>query len=124
MLAKYQSLFKDELGTITEERAELFLKPDMKPRFLKARNVPYALQKAFDAELAKLEKLGNISPVTTSEYATPAVPVIKQDGSIRICGDYKTTVNPCLDVDRYPLPRVDDLFAALSVGKQDRKSVV
>ncbi|XP_049520481.1 uncharacterized protein LOC125944203 [Dermacentor silvarum] len=40
LLAKYQLLFKDELGTITEERAELFFKPDMKPRFLKARNVP------------------------------------------------------------------------------------
>ncbi|XP_049519647.1 uncharacterized protein K02A2.6-like [Dermacentor silvarum] len=121
LLAKYQPLFKDELGTITEERAELFLKPDMKPRFLKARNVPFALQKAFDAELAKMEQLGIISPVTMSEYAMPAVPVIKQDGSIRICGDYKTTVNPCLDVDRYPLPKVDDLFTALSGGKHFSK---
>ncbi|XP_049520472.1 uncharacterized protein K02A2.6-like [Dermacentor silvarum] len=121
LLAKYQPLFKDELGTITEERAELFLKPDTKPRFLKARNVPFVLQKAFDAELAKMEQLGIISPVTTSEYATPAVPVIKQDGSIRICGDYKTTVNPCLEVDRYPLPKVDDLFTALSGGKHFSK---
>ncbi|KAK8759104.1 hypothetical protein V5799_003263, partial [Amblyomma americanum] len=61
-----------------------------------------------------MEQLGIISVVTTSEYATPAVPVIKQDCSIQICGDYKTTVNPCLDVDRYPLPKVDALFTALS----------
>ncbi|KAK8757886.1 hypothetical protein V5799_004482, partial [Amblyomma americanum] len=61
-----------------------------------------------------MEQLGIISPATTSEYATPAVPVNKQDGSIPICGDYKTTVNPCLDVDRYPIRKVDDLFTALS----------
>ncbi|KAK8780776.1 hypothetical protein V5799_017883 [Amblyomma americanum] len=83
----------------------------MKPKFLKA----------FEAELAKMEQLGIISPVTTSQYATPAVPVIKQDGNIRICGDCKTTVNPCFDVDRYPLPKVDDLFTALSGGKHFSK---
>ncbi|KAK8776398.1 hypothetical protein V5799_030257, partial [Amblyomma americanum] len=59
-------------------------------------------------------ELGIISQVSMLEYATPAVPVIKQDGSIRICGNYNTTVNPFLDVDRYPLPKVDDLFTALS----------
>ncbi|KAK8767183.1 hypothetical protein V5799_006036 [Amblyomma americanum] len=117
LLAKYQPVFKDELGTKREERAEHFLKPDMNQRFLKARNVPSEFQKAFDAELVKIKQLGIISPVTTSEYDTPAVPVIKQHGSIRICGVYKTTVNPCLDVDPNLLPKLDDLFTALSRSK-------
>lgn len=104
LLRKYVQLFNDELGTITEEKAELFFKPGHQPRFLKARNVPFALQAAVEAELSKMEDMGIITPVTTSEYATPVVPVIKKDGSIRLCGDYKTTINPCLDVDRYPPP--------------------
>ncbi|XP_072140440.1 uncharacterized protein [Dermacentor andersoni] len=116
LIAKYDSLFQDELGMITEERAELYFKPNQAPKFLKARNVPFELQKAVELELSKMEKMGIITAVATSDYATPVVPVIKKDGGIRLCGDYKVTVNPCLDVTRYPLPKVDDLFAALSGG--------
>ena len=36
--------------------------------------------------------------------------------NIRICGDYKVTINQASRMDYYPLPRVDDLFAALSGG--------
>ncbi len=35
---------------------------------------------------------------------------------MRICGDYKVTVNPVANSDSYPLPRIDDLFAKLSGG--------
>ena len=36
---------------------------------------------------------------------------------MRICGDYKVTVNRASTVDTYPLPRVNDLFASLAGGK-------
>ncbi|KAK8772777.1 hypothetical protein V5799_023979 [Amblyomma americanum] len=101
MLDSHSELFKDELGTITEEQAKLVLREGSQPKFVKARSVPFALQGAVEAELAKMEKLGIITPVATSEYATPLVPVVKRDGSLRLSGDYKTTVNPCLEVDRY-----------------------
>ena len=42
---------------------------------------------------------------------------MKKDGSIRICGDYKITVNQASKVDSYPLPKIDDLFASLAGGK-------
>ena len=53
LLDKYQDLFKNELGTITEERVELSLKENSVPKFVKARNVPFALQPAVEAELKK-----------------------------------------------------------------------
>lgn len=121
LLDRYQDLFQDELGTITEERAELFLKEGSVPKFMKARSVPFALQPAVEAELKKLEDMGVISPVVTSDYATPVVPVVKKDGGIRLCGDYKTTLNPCLETDRYPLPRIDELFTALAGGQEFSK---
>ena len=45
-----------------------------------------------------------------SEWAAPIIPVMKLDGSIRICGDYKLTINRAAKPDVYPLPRVEDLL--------------
>ena len=43
---------------------------------------------------------------------------MKRDGSsIRICGDFKLTINPVSSLDSYPIPKVKDLFSTLSVGK-------
>ena len=45
------------------------------------------------------------------------MPVMKSNGTIRICGDFKVTINSVSQVDTYPLPRVEELFSALSGGK-------
>ena len=45
----------------------------------------------------------------------------KSDGRVRLCGDFKVTVNQALQVDHYPLLKVEDLFATLAGGKQFTK---
>ena len=37
--------------------------------------------------------------------------------SVRVCGDFKQTINPVSRLDRYPIPRVEDLFTSLSGSK-------
>ena len=59
--------------------------------------------------------------VEWSEWATPIVPVPKKDGSVRLCGDYKITVNPELQAEQYPLPRIEDIFANLAGGQKFSK---
>ena len=56
-----------------------------------------------------------------SEWAAPIVPVPKKNGDIRICGDFKVTVNPVLDVHKYPLPTTEGLFASLAGGEKFSK---
>jgi len=56
-------------------------------------------------------------PVEFSQWAAPIVPIVKGDGTIRICGDYKLTVNGAAKTDSYPLPRIEDLFASLTGGQ-------
>ena len=49
---------------------------------------------------------------------SPNCAVLKRDGnSVCICGDFSITVNPVSKLDRYPIPRVEDLFARLNKGK-------
>ena len=49
------------------------------------------------------------------------VPVLKSVGKVRICGDYKVTVNKATKLDKYPIPRIDELFASLSGEKSFSK---
>ena len=46
------------------------------------------------------------------------MPIVKPDGSIRICGDYKTTVNQVSKLDSYPIPKVEDFLATLGGGEK------
>nr|CAI5835249.1 unnamed protein product [Callosobruchus analis] len=118
---KYSVLFKKDMGKITGLQATLKLKENIQPFFIKARKVPYALLPKVEKELDFLEKEGVLEKVHSSEYATPIVPVIKANGGIRICGDFKCTLNPNLVIDEYPLPTVEALFASMAGGEKFTK---
>ena len=110
-------MFRDELGTLKGVKLRLCVDPEATPRFFKPRSVPYAISGKVEKELERLEKLGIIEPIQFSRWAAPIVPVLKQDKTARICGDYKLTVNQVSKLEEYPLPRVEDLFATLAGGK-------
>ena len=122
LLTTYESIFTDDLGTIKTFQAQLAVPEQAQPRFCKPRSVPFALKPAIEQELDRLEKAGVLEKIAHSRWATPIVPVPKRDGKVRLCGDYKVTLNPVLQVDQYPLPKPDDLFATLAGG--DKFSVL
>ena len=115
---KYHEVFSEALGTITLYTAKLHIASDARPKFCKPRPVPFALHERVEQELDRLEREGVLEKTHYSEWAAPIVAVPKRDGRIRVCGDYKVTVNSVLDVDQYPLPKPEDIFASLSGGKR------
>ncbi len=112
------SVFSEGLGCITPFKANIIVKSDAQPKFYKPRPVPFSIKEAVGEELDRLESEGIIERVNHSDWATPIVAVPKKNGKFRICGDYKVTVNPVLQVDKYPLPKPEDLFATLAGGKK------
>lgn len=121
LLDTYRHIFSDELGTLEGINARIKVRESATPTFCKARAVPFALRPKVDKELDRLVEAGILSRVEHSEWATPIVPIPKKDGSVRICGDFKVTLNPVLDVDQYPLPKIEDIFASLAGGQQFTK---
>lgn len=117
MLRKYSVVFNEELGTLRDLKASIIVKPDVPPKFCQHRPLPFAMKERVEKELKRLEEANIISPVKHSEWAAPIVPVEKRDQSLRLCGDYKVSVNQALETDSYPLPRLEELLATLSGGK-------
>ncbi|XP_059062766.1 uncharacterized protein K02A2.6-like [Achroia grisella] len=114
---RYSEVFADELGRFTGGRVSIHLREGARPVFMRARPLAYALREPVERALEQLVSDGVLTPVDRSDWATPIVPVVKKDGNIRICADYKLTLNKVLDVDRYPLPRVEDLLPRLHGGE-------
>ena len=85
--------------------------------FFKPRQPAYSLRERIENELDRLERQGVYEKVTYSRWAAPIVTVLKNprdpSGPVRICGDYKVTVNRVAPLDIYPVPRVSEQLATL-----------
>ena len=114
LLQKHRALFLDKLGKLEGIKVKLHVDTTTYPSFCKARAVPLAIQKKVEAALDKLEAQGVIEKVKFLDWAAPIVSITKQDGTIRIYGDYKLTVNTVVKTDVYRLRKIDGLFAALT----------
>lgn len=118
---KFSDLFDGSLGLFKNGKASLNIKEGTQPRFFRPRPVPLAIKEKVEKEIDMLVSLKVLEGVKYSEWGTPIVPIIKKNGGIRICGDFKVTVNPSLNVDKYPLPRIEELFAKLHGGEEFSK---
>ena len=105
---------------MTGYQAKILVEPGATPKYCKSRSVPYFYHDKVNKELDKLVEEGTLEPVQHSDWASPIVAVLKPDKqSVRICGDFKQTVNPVSKLDRYP--KIEDLFAKLSKEKRYTK---
>ena len=119
LLDKYAMVFSDTLGTFAHHEATQHLKGGATPKYFRPRSIPFALKN-------EVERIGFLSGkvslgASACEWASPIVVVPKKDGHIRLCGDYKVTINPLLTIDSHPLPKPQELFASLAGGERFTK---
>nr|GFA66861.1 putative reverse transcriptase domain-containing protein [Tanacetum cinerariifolium] len=88
---------------------------DLIPGAAPVARAPYRLapseMKELSKQLQELSKKGFIRP-SSSLWGDPVLFVKKKDGSFRMCIDYRE-LNKLTAKNRYPLPRIDDLFDQL-----------
>ena len=106
------------LGYLVGYESQIIMDPDAAPKFCKARTVSYAYKSLVNKEIDQLVQQGILTPVTFSDWAAPIVPMLKSDKkSVRICEDFKPTFNQARKVDKYPIPKIEDLFTSFKGGK-------
>ena len=68
-------IFNETLGTLQGYEAQLYIDPQAKPSYCKARPVPHSMCKAVEQELDRLVSEGILEPIQFAEWASPIVSV-------------------------------------------------
>ncbi|XP_046752015.1 uncharacterized protein LOC124414903 [Diprion similis] len=116
-LDKYKELFSVEPGLYNKSKIKIYLKEGARAVASKYRHIPEALKPLVEREMKRLVGLKHLNKVESSEWATPLVPTFKSNGNIRLCGDFKLTLNPWIIIDKYSLHMIQEIFLVLQGGE-------
>ncbi|KAL0549288.1 hypothetical protein IC582_013769 [Cucumis melo] len=110
----YPDVFPEELPGLPPHR-EVEFAIELEPGTVPISRAPYRMApaelKKLKVQLQELLDKGFIRP-SVSPWGAPVLFVKKKDGSMRLCIDYRE-LNKVTVKNRYPLPRIDDLFDQL-----------
>ncbi|KAA0032356.1 ty3-gypsy retrotransposon protein [Cucumis melo var. makuwa] len=110
----YPDVFPEELPGLPPHR-EVEFAIELEPGTVPISRAPYRMApaelKELKVQLQELLDKGFIRP-SVSPWGAPILFVKKKDGSMRLCIDYRE-LNKVTVKNRYPLPRIDDLFDQL-----------
>ncbi|GKE00630.1 putative reverse transcriptase domain-containing protein [Tanacetum coccineum] len=110
----FPEVFPEDLSGLPSTRQVEF-HIDLVPGAAAVARPPYRLapseMKELSDQLQELSDKGFIRP-SSSPWGAPVLFVKKKDGSFRMCIDYRE-LNKLTVKNRYPLPRIDDLFDQL-----------
>ncbi|GJU62185.1 hypothetical protein Tco_1244020 [Tanacetum coccineum] len=128
IVREFPEVFPEELPGLPPTRQVEF-QIDLVPGAAPVARAPYRLAPAemqeLSTQLQELSDRGFIRP-SSSPWGAPVLFVKKKDGSFRMCIDYRE-LNKLTYENRYPLPRIDDLFDQLQgsrvYSKIDLRSV-
>ncbi|GKA47928.1 putative reverse transcriptase domain-containing protein [Tanacetum coccineum] len=114
IVREFPEVFPEDLPGLPPARQVEF-QIDLVPGAAPVARAPYRLAPAelqeLSIQLQELSDRGFIRP-SSSPWGAPVLFVKKKDGSFQMCIDYRE-LNRLTVKNRYPLPRIDDLFDQL-----------
>ena len=114
IVREFPDVFPEELPGIPHER-EVDLAIEIVPGTVPMSRAPYRMAptelKELKNQLQELLDKGFIRP-SVSPWGAPVLFVKKKDGTLRMCIDYRQ-INKVTVKNKYPLPRIEDLFDQL-----------
>ena len=114
IIREYLDIFPQDLPGLPPER-EISFEIELLPGAAPVSKAPYRMAPAelreLQVQLQELLDRGFIRP-SHSPWGAPVLFVKKKDGSLRMCIDYRE-LNKLTIKNKYPLPRIDDLFDQL-----------
>src|SRR4051812_29061662 len=114
VVREFPDVFPEELPGMPPDRELEFaieLVPGTTPIYKKYYRMPSTELVELKKQLDELLQKGYIRP-STSPWGSPVLFVKKKDGTLRMCVDYRP-LNEVTIKNKYPLPRIDDLFDQL-----------
>ena len=118
VVCEYPDVFPEELPGMPPDRDIEFIidlllgtGPIAKRPYRKATDEVKELKE----QLRELQEKGYIRP-SSSPWGSPVLFIRKKDGSLRMCIDYRS-LNEVTIKNKYPLPRINDLFDQLQGAK-------
>ena len=115
VVCEYVDVFPDELPGLPPQRVVDFsikLHPGTSPISMTPHRMALVELQELRVQLHELLDKGFIRP-STSPWGAPVLFAKKKDKTLRLCIDYRQ-LNRVTIKNRYPLPRIDDLFDQLS----------
>jgi len=103
--------------TVKKITVDIGLKSNYSPIFKKSRPIPLGLRETVKTEIDRMESQNIIEKVQYSEWGTPIVIVKKPNGKIRLCCDYKVTLNTQIAEVATPNLNVEDLLSEVGKAK-------
>jgi ribosomal protein S18 len=114
VVSEFADVFPEEIPGLPPAREIEFninLIPDTTPISKAPYRMAPAELKELKVQLEEMLEKGLIRP-STSPWGAPVLFVRKKDGTLRLCIDYRE-LNKVTVKNKYPLPRIDDLFDQL-----------
>ena len=114
------SVLSEELGCYNGPPVKLKVHDNAKPKFYKARSAPFKGHFPSEARLrlswtAYSPKVFSHQLNTLPRLHQSYLAVLKKNGKVCICGDYKLTINQASPTEVYPLPLIDEYFSILDL---------